>query len=399
MFKKAVCTLMAVCVLAVCLTCVAVAESDWTAKFKAEQVGEESADGIVNVRVSVSDITSETGIICAIYNLLYDNDCLELISWKNHTPSSWDFSEGSSLAAEDWSAIIEENGEKFFFYTILNVAAENGVKEDDVLYTDLQFKVLDDSATETEIQLTEIAFIDVNDLVNGTGVDLNDTALTLELNTAGTGESSSDVSDETSADTSAEESATASTTSGENTSTVVEDGHVVVDITLCDITDPAGVSSLLFHVKYNGRLLKYISYECIQPENWIDDELYTENMTAAEQTNGDLLFWILNVDPACGVKEDGKLGFRVTFEVSDEIQFDPSLLTIEQVEICNSELQEMSADEYSFSIVQVGGENLGDSSDDGQVVKIVIVIVAIVLVIGGAVLVFLLRKKKVNEKA
>lgn len=382
MFKRIVCLLVTVCILALGLSCVAVAETNWTAKFKAEQTS--SAAGIVTVKVSVSDITSETGIICAIYNLHYDNDCLELVSWENGLPSAWDFSGESTLGAEDWSGILEDDGKKYFLYTLMNVEADSGVTEDGILYTELQFKVLDPAATETEVKFTEISFVDAGDLEKGTSFDIGEKAITLELNTAG-GEISGDESSE---NVSAEESVPDTSVPEESVVSEPEEvpaapGKVVVDITLKDITDPAGVSSLLFHVKYDKALLKYVEYSWIKPENWIDDISYTENMTPSAQTEGDLMFWVLNIDPACGVKEDGALGFRVTFELLGE-EFRPEMLTIEQVEICNSELQEMQEGTYAFSITNVSnGDNTINEKDDATL-KIVIAVVAAVIVLGAA---------------
>ena len=382
MFKRIVCLLVTVCVLALGLSCVAVAETNWTAKFKAEQTS--AAAGMVTVKVSVSGITSETGIICAIYNLHYDNDCLELVSWKNGLPSGWDFSGESTLGAEDWSCVKEDDGKNYFLYTLMNVEADSGVTEDGVLYTELQFKVLDNSATEAELKFTEISFVDAGDLEKGTSLDLDEKVITLELNTAG-GEGSEDESSE---NVSSEESVPATSVPEESVVSEPEvspadPGKVVVDITLKDITDPAGVSSLLFHVKYDNTLLKYVEYSWIKPENWVDDISYTENMTPAQQTDGDLLFWVLNIDPECGVKEDGALGFRVTFELLGE-EFKPEMLTIEQVEICNSELQEMQEGTYAFSITTVSNGDATITEDDDATIKIVIAVVAAVIVLGAA---------------
>ncbi len=397
MLKRIVCLLVTVCVLSLCLSCVAFADTDWNAKFKVEQTSAEDGDGIIKVRVSISDISSKSGIICAIYNLHYDNDCLELVSWENGLPSSWDFSGDSTLCAEDWSGILEDDGEKYFLYTLMNVEADDGVKDDNVLYTEFRFKVLDDSAASTEIKFTEISYVDADDLVNGTSLDLEDKTAKLELNTSG-GDVSGDTS---SAESSSEESVPETTLPEESVVSnpeieAVDPNKVVVDITLKDITDPAGVSSLLFHVKYDGALLKFVEYSWIKPDNWIDNTNITEDMMASQpQNNGDLLFWVLNVDPDCGVKEDGALGFRVTFELLGE-EFKPEMLTIDQVEICNSELQEMKEGSYSFSIVTVSGGG-ASATEDGATVKIIIAIVAAVLVLGGAGFAWYWFGKKKNK--
>ena len=173
---------VAICFLSLTLPCVAI-EPNWTANFTVEQ--SSAADGMVIVRVSVSDISSESGIICAIYNLHYDNKALELVSWKNGLPASWDFS-GEVYAGEDWSGVLESEGEKYFMYTVMNVKADNGVKNDDILYTEIQFKVLDKTAAETKLEFTKISFIDTNDLEKGTSLDLADKTITVMINNEAT---------------------------------------------------------------------------------------------------------------------------------------------------------------------------------------------------------------------
>jgi hypothetical protein len=279
---------------------------------------------------------------------------------------------------------MEDDGKNYFLYTLMNVEADGGVKDDGVLYTELQFKVLDENATEAELKFTGISLIDANDLENGTSLDIDEKILTVELNSADN-EVSGDASSE---NVSSEESVPEASVPEESVVSKPDEvpadpGKVVVDITLKNITDPAGVSSLLFHVKYDKTLLKYVEYSWIKPENWVDDINYTENMTPSAQTEGDLLFWVLNIDPACGVKEDGALGFRVTFELLGE-EFKPEMLTIEQVEICNSELQEMQEGTYAFSITTVSNGDATIIEEDDATLKIVIAVVAAVIVLGVA---------------
>lgn len=396
MLKRALCMLTTICLLAICFSCMVSAETSWSAVLKVEQTSSENSEGFITVRVSIDDITSKTGIICAMYNLNYDSECLELVSWTNGVPANWDFSESSTLYAEDWSQIITDDGKTYFSYTLMNVAAQDGVKENGVLYTDLKFKVLDDGASASDLIVTEISFVDVDDLVGGTSLDLADKTLALELDGEG-GNTSTDVSDETSSEVSEDEvSGTTSQPAVDVSNEETTEGVFTVDILLNNITDPAGVSSLLFHVKYDDKLLEYVSYQCIKPDNWRDDTLDTEDMTPADQINGDLLFWILNVDPACTVKDNGALGFRLTFELKTETPFDPAWLTIEEAEVINGDLQEMAEGTYSISVVQIESNTSEDPVvDDGAVLKIVIAVVAAMLVIGGGVAIwYFVRKKK-----
>ncbi len=398
MFKRIVCLLTVVCLLSICLSCFATAETSWSAVFKAEQTSSQNDENIVTVRVAVSSITSETGIICASYNLYYDTKCLELVSWKNNTPAGWDFSESATLCAEDWSQIVKEDGTTYFMYTLMNVATDNGVKDDNVLYTDLQFKVLDKNAASTNIKVTDIVLVDANDLNKGTTLDLADKTLALELNGNGEVDSSTDVSEESSADESSEEevSNTVSTPEGENPG----NNLVTVDITLNGIKDPAGVASLLFHVKYDSKKLSFVRYESLMPDSWRNDTVNTENLTPAEQVNGDLYFWVLNADEASGVTEDGALGFRVVFEVLDGT-FETSWLTIEAPEVINTLLQEVSTGDYTLSITEAIEEGTNDSiapnEGDDQGSKIVIAVAAAVLVLGSAVVIWIIARKKKNK--
>jgi len=396
MFKRAICLLTTICLLAISFSCLVAAETNWKATLKAEQTASENSEGIVTVRISIGEISSKTGIICAMYNLYYDDKCLELVSWKNGVPANWDFSENSTLSAEDWSQILNEDGKTYFSYTLLNVAAQDGVKDDGVLYTDLQFKVLDASASTSEISITEISFIDADDLKTGTSLDLSDKTLTLNLDT----EHGGDISAVTSEDVSAEDSNTesSSTTSQPSESIpgdIADENTVSVDITLNDITDPTGVSSFLIHVRYNEALLEYVGYQCIKPDDWREDTIDFENMTPPDQINGDLLFWILNADPACTVKENGTLGFRLTFKLKSDKPFETSMLSIAEPEVINGDLQEMSEGTYSISVVALDQNTGGDNAGESTGLKIFIAVAAAVLVIGGGVGIwYFVRKKK-----
>lgn len=395
MFKRVICLLTTICLLAICFSCLVSAETDWKATLKAEQTAAENSEGIVTVRVSVGEITSQTGIICAMYNLYYDDKCLELVSWKNGVPANWDFTENSTLSAEDWSQILNEDGETYFSYTLLNVAAQDGVKDDGVLYTDLKFKVLDSAASTAEIRISEISFIDANDLEAGTSLELADKTLTLNLDTEHGGDVSADVSDESFSNSGTEVSNTTSEPNESIPGIDVDEDAVTVDVTLNNITDPTGISSFLIHVRYDEALLEYVGYQCIKPENWREDTPTYENMTPSDQINGDLLFWILNADPACTVKENGALGFRLTFKLKTDKPFEASMLSIEEPEVINGDLQEMSEGTYSISVVALDQSTGGDNAGDNAGLKIFIAVAAAVLVIGGGVAIwYFVRKKK-----
>ncbi len=137
------------------------AETEWSADLTLKQTATIADDNTFSVRVSVSDITSKSGIVCAIYHVCYDPSAVELVSWKNAYPAGWDFSGESSFGAEDWTSILEDdNGNSYLMYTIMNTSLEKGVVSDNVLYTDLHFKVRPNATKTTEIRVTNISFMD-----------------------------------------------------------------------------------------------------------------------------------------------------------------------------------------------------------------------------------------------
>ncbi|MBQ3004178.1 MAG: hypothetical protein IJD82_10620, partial [Clostridia bacterium] len=139
----------------------AVAEASWSAKLDLDVTSPISHDNTFSVRVSVSDITSKDGIVCAIYHVRFDPTALELVSWTNSHPSEWDFSGKTSFGAEDWTDLLQDdNGNSYLMYTVMNTSLENGVKNDGVLYTDLVFKVRSSASKTTEITVTDISFMD-----------------------------------------------------------------------------------------------------------------------------------------------------------------------------------------------------------------------------------------------
>ena len=396
------------------------AEENWSAALKIEKTDENTAEKTITVRVSVEQITCQSGIFLAQYNIWYDNSVLELISWENSRPNGWNFS-GSNPDAEDWTETRKtEDGKNdtYLFYTLLNVDTSNGVKRNGVLYTDLHFKVLSDTAESAEILVTDLMFADVAlDLCRlpnqkcDIGLQGNSDSSVVPVESEVPDESSeapsesepeeSVVSDTTtvegdSADpssASSEATPPSSDSDTENTSKKVR-----MWITVEDITDPAGVSSLEFTLKYNTEFLQYVSYECLLPDDWDLRSEYTEDLT--QTSNGSIKFWIINHDAGHGAKENGKLGVLVEFRFVGT-DFDPSLLTLENILLINDEIKEMSADRYRLATrYEFDGEVMADdafSSDEneGSVLKILIAVIAAIAVLAAAIVTFfVIRKKK-----
>lgn len=340
------------------------AEKAWTAAVKIERISENKEDDTITVRVSVEQITSDSGIFCAVYNICYDNSVLELISWENSKPEGWNFS-GSNPDAEDWTRIqqAENSKENYLMYTLLNADTENGVKEDGVLYTDLHFKVLSDEAETTVISVTDIQLSDVT-LVNQCRLPDQRNSVNLRGDSASSG------------------------------------GNIRLWITVDDITDPAGVSSIAFHLQYDTLHLKFIRYECLLPNDWSLLTEFTEDQTQLSPEAGEISFNVINSETGRGVKESGVLGLLVEFAFAGT-EFDPSLLSIGDIQLMNDEVLEMTDDSYRLAVrYEYNGEvfyvdEFLSADHQGRLAKILIAVISVVVILAIAVAAFLvLRKKK-----
>lgn len=413
------------------------AAENWTAALKIEGIDENTEEGTITVRVSVEQITCQSGIFSALFNIHYDNSVLELISWENSRPTGWDFS-GSDPDAIDFTRIKQKNGKNYLDFQMGNAASTNGVKRNGELYTDLHFKVLSDTAESATITVTDIRLADIT-LVNRCQLSNQKCEIGLHGNRDSSVEPVESEDPEESSENvgsipseSSEESADSSvsapeTTSGETNSDDASDVGDASDasdtslsssegaplasdnsaektskkvrmwITVEDITDPAGVSSLAFTLKYNGDFLQYVRHECLLPDDWDLRTEYTEDLT--QLSKGSIRVWIVNHDAGHGAKENGKLGILVEFTFSGT-DFDPDLLTIESMQLINDEIKEMPIDSYRLATrYEFNGEMIYDdtfSSDEseGSTLKIWIAVIAVVAVLGAAVVTFLVIRKK-----
>lgn len=430
--------LLTVCVLVLLLcSCIGSflpvhAETDWTAAIRIEGIEENTAEGTITVRVSVEKITSELGISLADYNIHYDNSVLELISWENSKPKGWDFS-GSDPDAEDWSAIRKTGGtnpETYLSYELFNIAMSDGVKTDGELCTDLRFKVLSDTATSAVITVTDIRLSDMTltnhcrlpdqrceiGLQGNADSPVEETSAesvsSPEESSAVPAESQAEVSEESEPSASEENSDVSATQSEEQSvsdtapSAAEESStgetrskQVRMWVTVEDITDPAGVSSLSFRVEYNPSYLRYVGYECLLPEDWNLQTEYTEDLSQLYPEDGALAFWIVNHDVGHGVKQNGVLGFQVEFTFNGD-NFDPSLFSIVDVQLINDEVSEMTVEDYRLAIryecdgEPIGGDDLSSNADEGKTLKILIAVISVVVILGAAVGTFLILRKK-----
>lgn len=465
----------------------AVAEVSWSAKINLDVTSPISHDNMFSVRVSVSDITSKDGIVCAIYHVRFDPTALELVSWTNSHPSEWDFSGKTSFGAEDWTDLLQDdNGNSYLMYTVMNTSLENGVKNDGVLCTDLVFKVRSSASKTTEITVTDISFMDktLEDdcLLSDCKLEVSlvsEESSTVESSedsssavsseepskqpeesskpaessereesseaessapqessekeessaiessetesSADESEESADESEESSADRTEEPSDEETNTDETSEESVSESSadtagskaeshdeepskadnggeRVVMTVLVDNIKDEYGISALQFKLKYKPTLLSFVDYEIILPEDWDLNTEYTEDLCVVE-TNGDLMFCVMNYQVGCGVKEDGVLGFRIVFETKN-VAFDPSLITMDDIMLINDDLKEVSSEGYHLSITYEGenGSSADDSfvseQDEGKTLKIVIVVVSCVVLVAIALSAFVIIRKK-----
>lgn len=416
--------ILTICVLALLLcSCIGAilpvnAEAGWTAEMKIERIDENTAEATITVRVSVEQITCQSGIFGALYNIRYDNSVLELISWENSKPTGWGFS-GADPDAVDFTRLRQTEDAKketYLDYQMVNTATTGGVKKNGELYTDLHFKVLSDSAESAEVTLTGIRLIDVAtdqcalpDQKCMIGLHGNADSPVEPVESSEPDESSLDDPQNTEDPASSEpaesgdDSTDASLPSSEGTppssdeSAEITSKKVRMWITVEDITDPAGVSGLVFTLKYNTSFLQYVSHECLLPKDWDLQSEFTEDLT--QPTNGKINFMIMNYDAGHGVKENGVLGVLVEFTFAGT-DFDPSLLTIENMQLINDEVSEMSVDSYRLATrYEFNGEAISDNSfssdgNEGSTLKICIAIIAVVAVLAAAVATFLIIRKK-----
>lgn len=396
------------------------AEEDWTAALKIEGIEENTEEGTITVRVSVEQITCQSGIFAALFNIHYDNSVLELISWENSRPAGWDFS-GEDPDAIDFTQLRQTDGgqgESYLDFQLGNGTMTNGVKRNGELYTDLHFKVLSNIADSAEITVTDIRLADVT-LLNQCQLPNQKCEIGLHGNEDSPIEPVESVTpDDPSKESSASQSANPSQSADSAVSEIASEREdaageeappasdgitettpkkVRMWITVEDITDPAGVSSLAFSLKYNTSFLQYVNHECLLPNDWDLQTEYTEDLT--QQSNGNIRVWIVNHDAGHGAKENGKLGILVEFTFAGT-DFDPDLLTIENVQLINDEIREMSVDSYRLATrYEFDGEVIYDdtfSSDEneGSTFKIWIAVIAVVVVLAAAVVTFLVIRKK-----
>lgn len=408
----AVCILLAVLCCGVAAFLPANAETGWTAALNIERTAEDAEAGTVTVRVSVEQITCQSGIFLAVYDVYYDTSLLELISWENAKPTGWNFDDET---AEDWTH-VEEEPEPYLSYTIMNAGTTNGVKRNGELYTDLTFKVLSDTAESASVTVRNIQFADVSNesILNpcrlpdqtceiGLHGNASTSVVPIEPSEPSASEDTSTASEPTVSDETSQNNSTVqgdvsqdrAPTQGDASADKEGNHRITMYITVEEIRNDTGVSGISLQLKYNESFLQYLSRTCITPDDWSDVE-----DLSTQPDNGKMTLSVVCHDVGNGAKEDGSLGFLVEFAYSGT-DFDQSIFQIEQIHLTDEFGKELESDScrvtvsYEMDDVPMAAEDLQlPNPSEGSVWKILLAVAASVVVLGAAVAGFLIFRKK-----
>lgn len=108
-----------------------------------------------NTHFYVKDIESEVGLILAEFHVVFDSDNLKITNFVPSNPKGWDFTNDT---AEAWMYMLDDS-DNVFVFSLLNALPGTGIKEDDEMYIDIEFEVLND-IDSTVIRLESIEFMD-----------------------------------------------------------------------------------------------------------------------------------------------------------------------------------------------------------------------------------------------
>lgn len=339
------------------------ASADTTgAAVKVEQISDVSSDGLVTVRVSFADIHMQGGILIAEYVLHYDVQKLELVSWKNAYPQTWDIDGG---VAEDWSSKVEpDNGDPYFKYTVLNVDFQGGVKDDGVLYSDLTFRVHDANAT------LSVEEIEVSGPLSGANLEsFNPANVTFAIRAS----SASDPS----------QSSTPSQSSGTS-----EAKRVTMQVSFGDLKNSTNLASVQMKLQYDASAVKYVSCTKGDSDAW--------KLTALTNDN-ELTLVLTNVSD-----EEAKLpDVWVTFEMlhADDY-FSENMVKEAELVALNRNGDQLVEEDLTYSFDYSGNALLENRENEGRTMKIIIAVtVTVAVLVAAVVLCVTMRGKKGKRNA
>lgn len=356
--KNCVFLLAVLLVLCAFLPLCAIADADFTAELHVSQTSMPTEEGEVKLRISVQNITSTTGINCAVYKLYYDPEAVELISWENHYPADWNISDDENNAlAEDWACIVQNTNETYFLYTVLNLSLDDGVKEDDVLYTDFTFRVRKEG--DQSIQLKEISFAKPS----------------LEYYNA--------------PDQTVPLIQTVAPTDRSNTEENVRFVNVLV--TIEQARAEQGITNFEFAMQYDQSVLRLIKAEPIAPASWNKDDV---SMTTVYHP--DTAIFSIDASEGIQISENQTLGIRLEFEIRNA-DFSERMVKIFDTKLVDKQGTELKASDYRIQVRYDGNGFWESNENEGKSLKILIAVLVAVVLAGAAVgtWVFMRKKKRI----
>lgn len=185
-----------------------------------------------------------------------------------------------------------------------------------------------------------------------------------------------------------------------------------IHFSVCDITNPLGISLVEFHVFYDTSALKYVDSKAGEPKAWnYQDEKYAENWLNNDADKGEFIFAAINPAINQGVKEDGELYLDLTFELLSDI--DQSQIDIKNIMFTDDNLVDCKLKDKNIQLLfnqtepsesgeaesaqesagEASEENIAGDQDPNKTLKIVLIVSAAVLLVAAAVVAFILIKK------
>jgi hypothetical protein len=151
------------------------------------------------------------------------------------------------------------------------------------------------------------------------------------------------------------------------------------------------IHELQFLLTFDPRLCTYVKYEVMYADGASDKQIVQDRSQIGSAAEGTLFFRFESTDSATSITQAGILGIRVYFYMTNDIQFDSSLLNIDEIVAKNAKGDTLDKDVFEISI-----EGVSDEKSFWDVTKVIVMVVGVVIVVAAGVLVVLIygRKKK-----
>lgn len=167
-----------------------VSAADYEAKIEIEY--EISDSGNIIVTATLNDIKSKNGVIGCEYDILFDPSALELVDATVNIPNAWKQyydPNGGDSDAENWSMMKSDGN---YIWSVFNVRANTGIKDNDQLYVILEFKKLNNS--KTKIEVTNGCVFSETDSLELYQLVTNKSMINIDLSTPSTPDIDTDIS-------------------------------------------------------------------------------------------------------------------------------------------------------------------------------------------------------------